>query len=232
MIGLRSRTSLASASCFLAPLGRALAGADGVDGLVLPALQKPLDGPVVANGSPEGSGFRGRDNGMDEPTVLAPTPFVVRTMSGLGIGGTPTARLPTDLRSGVDRSGTDIIEAGDLSLYAANVLQNVLRPVWTSWHACSQGRFFFLFWRSSYRQNMMTSSKTVSPGKQNHREVCSEPKGRHLGNQVLALPKADLAVTEERTQLKLMGVLMLEREGITAQKPMHDWRTVNPSTLT
>ncbi len=53
-------------------------------------------------------------------------------MSGFRIGGTPTARLSADLRSGENRSGAHEIEASDLSLNAANALQDVLGPLLTN----------------------------------------------------------------------------------------------------
>ena len=74
---------------------------------------------------------------MDEPASLASTPFVVRTMSGLRVGGTPTARLSADLRSGENRSGAHEIEASDMSLNAANALQDVMEPLLMFWHYCS-----------------------------------------------------------------------------------------------
>ena len=74
---------------------------------------------------------------MDEPASLASTPFVVWTMSGLGIGSTPTARLSADLRSGEKRSGAHKIEASNLHLNVANALQGVMGPLLTFWHSCS-----------------------------------------------------------------------------------------------
>ncbi len=74
---------------------------------------------------------------MDEPASLASTPFVVRTMSSLRIGGTPTVRLSADLRSGEKRSGAHEIEASDMRLYAANALQGVMGPLLMFWHSCS-----------------------------------------------------------------------------------------------
>ena len=74
---------------------------------------------------------------MDEPAFLASTPFVVRTMSGLRIGGTPTARLSADLRSAEKSSRTHEIEASNMSLNAANALQGVMRSLVMFWHSCS-----------------------------------------------------------------------------------------------
>ena len=83
---------------------------------------------------------------MDEPAFLAATPFVVRTMSGLRIGGTPTARFSADLRSAEKCSGAHEIEESDLSLNAANALQDALGPLLTFWHCCS------LIWLTSKQQ--------------------------------------------------------------------------------
>lgn len=74
---------------------------------------------------------------MDEPVSLASTPFVVRTMSGLRIGSTSTARLSADLRSGEKRSGAHKIEASNFRLNVANALQGVMGPLLTFWHSCS-----------------------------------------------------------------------------------------------
>ncbi len=71
---------------------------------------------------------------MDEPAFLASTPFVVRTMSGLRIGGTPTARLSADLRSGEKRSGAHEIEASDLGLNVSNALQDAIGHLLSFWH--------------------------------------------------------------------------------------------------
>ena len=95
---------------------------------------------------------------MDEPAFLASTPFVVRTMSGLRIGGTPTARLSTDLRSGENRSGAHVIEASDLSLNVANTLQGAMGPLLTFWHSCSLVWLPPSIWRLSYRQILKKSS--------------------------------------------------------------------------
>ena len=89
---------------------------------------------------------------MDEPAFLASTPFVVRTMSGLRIGGTPTARLSADLRSGEKRSGAHEIEASNMSLNAANALQGVMGPLLMFWHSCSLIWLTLSVWRLSYRQ--------------------------------------------------------------------------------
>jgi hypothetical protein len=74
---------------------------------------------------------------VDEPVSLASTPFVVRTMSGLRIGSTPTARLSADLCSGEKRSGAHKIEASNLRLNVANALQGVMGPFLMFWHSCS-----------------------------------------------------------------------------------------------
>lgn len=89
---------------------------------------------------------------MDEPASLASTPFVVRTMSGFRIGGTPTARLSADLRSGEKRSGAHEIEASNMSLNAANALQGVMGPLLMLWHSCSLIWLTLYVWRLSYRQ--------------------------------------------------------------------------------
>ena len=89
---------------------------------------------------------------MDEPASLASTPFVVRTMSGLRIGGTPTVRLSADLRSSEKRSRAHEIEASDMSLNAANALQGVTGPLLAFWHSCSLIWLTPYVWRLSYRQ--------------------------------------------------------------------------------
>jgi hypothetical protein len=95
---------------------------------------------------------------VDEPVSLASTPFVVRTMSGLRIGGTPTARLSADLRSGEKRSGAHEIEASNMSLNAANALQGVTGPLLMFWHSCSLVWLLPSIWRLSYRQILKKSS--------------------------------------------------------------------------
>ena len=84
---------------------------------------------------------------MDEPASLASTPFVVRTMSGFRIGGTPTARLSADLRSGEKRSGAHEIEASNMSLNAANALQGVMGPLLMFWQSCSLIGLIPAVWR-------------------------------------------------------------------------------------
>jgi len=83
-------------------------------------------------------------------------------MSGLRIGGTPTARLSADLRSGEKRSGAHEIEASNMSLNAANALQGVMGPLLMFWHSCSLVWLTPSVWRLSYRQILKKSSNKGS----------------------------------------------------------------------
>jgi hypothetical protein len=112
-------------------------------------------------------------------------------MSGLRIGGTPTARFSADLRSGENRSGAHEIEASDMSLNAANALQGVMEPSLMFWHSWSLIWLTPSVWRLSYRQIQIRSSKKGNLER-------SKEIGMHAQNKMARpLPLASLSNGKE-----------------------------------